>query len=115
MGCTRSLLKIWGESGRIGVLLLALLSPSSVWAAFASQFSFSVGEMYNDNIFFSKEKEDDFITIIRPTLHLFYAPTGQAAPTLNLNISPTGLIYARHSELNDFGFSDTSSVSGGYT
>jgi hypothetical protein len=113
MGCTRSLLKIWGRFLVIIVFFLAVLSPSSLWAAFASQFSLSIGEQYNDNIFFAKKKEHDFITIITPTLHLYYAPTGQAAPTLNLDISPSGQIYARHSELNSFG--ENASVNGGYT
>ncbi len=115
MGCTRNRLKISGESVFVIALAAVLSLPSSAWAAFASQFSFSVGEQYNDNIFFEKKKDHDFVTVITPTLHLYYAPTGQAAPTLNLNISPSGLIYARHSDLNDFGFSDTSAVTGGYT
>jgi len=115
MGCTRNRLKISVESVFAIVLALTLVLPSSVWAAFASQFSFSVGEQYNDNIFFEKKKEHDFVTVITPTLHLYYAPTGQGAPTANLNISPTGLIYARHSDLNDFGFGDTSEINGGYT
>lgn len=115
MGCTRNLLKISAESVFAVVLAITLALPSNVWAAFASQFSFSVGEEYNDNIFFEKKKEHDFVTVITPTLHLYYAPTGQGAPTANLNISPAGLIYARHSDLNDFGFSDTSAVTGGYT
>src|SRR6266540_4749555 len=113
MGCTRSLLKIWGKCAVISVLVLCLWLPSPVWAAFASQLSLLLGEEYNDNIFFTKKKEHDFVTIITPTLHLYYAPTGQAAPTLNLNISPSGHIYARHSELNSFG--DNASVNGGYT
>jgi len=115
MGCTRNRSKIWVSYVIIFECSILLLLPSSVWAAFASQFSLTVGEEYNDNIFFERNKESDFVTIIRPTLHLYYAPTGQAAPTLNLNISPTGLIYARHSDLNDFGFTDTSSIDGGYT
>jgi hypothetical protein len=115
MGCTRNLLKISAESVFAVVLIVTLALPSRAWAAFASQFSFSVGEQYNDNIFFEKKKEHDFVTVITPTLHLYYAPTGQGAPTANLNISPTGLIYARHSDLNDFGFTDTSAVTGGYT
>jgi hypothetical protein len=115
MGCTRNRSKIWVNCLPIFAFFLFLLPPSSVWAAFASQFSLLVGEQYNDNIFFERKKEYDFVTVIRPTLHLFYAPTGQAAPTLNLNISPTGLIYARNSELNDFGFGDTSAINGGYT
>lgn len=115
MGCTRNRLKTWVKSFGIAAFSVFLLLPAGAWAAVASQFSFTVGQQYNDNIFFDRTREHDFITIIRPTLHLFYAPPGQAAPTLNLNISPTGTIYARHSELNDFGFSDTSSINGGYT
>src|SRR5690349_21856648 len=115
MGCTRSRLRISAESFFAVALVLTLALPSNGWAAFASQFSFSVGEQYNDNIFFEKKKEHDFVTVITPALHLYYAPTGQSAPTANLNISPTGLIYARHSNLNDFGFSDTSAITGGYT
>jgi hypothetical protein len=72
-----------------------------------------VGEQYNDNIFFQRDKESDFVTIITPTLHLFYAPTGQAVPTLTLDLSPSGQIYARHSELNNFG--EEFSARGGYT
>ncbi|HZA57468.1 MAG TPA: hypothetical protein VE616_24705 [Candidatus Udaeobacter sp.] len=113
MGCTRNPLRIWGRFFVVVIFLLAALSPSAVWAAFASQFSLSVGEQYNDNIFFARKKEHDFVTIITPTLHLYYAPTGQAEPTLNLNISPSGEIYARHSELNSFG--ETASVNGDYT
>jgi len=115
MGCTRNRLRISAEGVFAVVFVLTLGLPSRTWAAFASQFSLSVGEQYNDNIFFEKKKEHDFVTVITPTLHLYYAPTGQAAPTANLNISPSGLIYARHSELNDFGFNDTSAVTGGYT
>jgi len=115
MGCTRNRSKIWGECAILAVFCTLLLQPSDVWAAFASQFSLSVGEEYSDNIFFSKNKESDFVTVITPTLSLYYAPVGQAAPTLNLNISPSGQIYAQHSELNNFGFNDNSSVNGGYT
>ena len=115
MGCTRNRSKIWGECAILAVFCTLLLQPSDVWAAFASQFSLSVGEEYSDNIFFSKNKESDFVTVITPTLSLYYAPVGQVAPTLNLNISPSGQIYAQHSELNNFGFNDNSSVNGGYT
>jgi hypothetical protein len=115
MGCTRNRSKIWDKCLLIFAWFVLLVPPSTVWGAFASQFSLSVGEQYNDNIFFQRKKESDFVTIITPTLHLYYAPTGQAAPTLNLNISPSGQIYARHSELNGFGFNDNASVNGGYT
>ena len=113
MGCTRNRLKTWGECFRIFVLFGFFLTPSAVLAAVASQFSLSVGEQYNDNIFFQKNKEHDFVTVITPTLHFFYAPTGQAAPTLNLDISPSAQFYARHSELNNFG--DELSSGGSYT
>ena len=72
-------------------------------AQFTSQFSLAVGEEYNDNIFFSKQKEHDFITNITPTLSLVYQPAGRQAPTFNVNISPTALIFARHSDQNNFG------------
>ena len=113
MGCTRSRSKILGECAILALFCTFLLWPNDIWAAFASQFSLSVGEQYSDNIFFSKEKESDFITVITPTLSLFYAPIGQAEPTLNLNISPGGQVYARHGELNNFG--ENSAVNGGYT
>ncbi len=115
MACTRNRSRISVEAILAAAVALTLALPSGAWAAFASQFSFSVGEQYNDNIFFEKKKEHDFVTVITPALHLYYAPTGQGAPTANLNISPTGLLYARHSDLNDFGFTDTSAVTGGYT
>lgn len=114
MGCTRNRSKIWGDCGVLAGVFFYLLLPSEVWAAFASQLSMSVGEEYSDNIFYSKDKEHDFVTNITPTLSFYYAPLGQAAPTGSLNISPSGQIYARHSGLSGFGF-DNSSINGGYT
>ncbi|HWP59960.1 MAG TPA: hypothetical protein VNL14_18860 [Candidatus Acidoferrales bacterium] len=73
----------------------------------------SVGEEYNDNIFFSKDRVSDFITVITPNLTLLYAPPTEIAPTFTLNIAPSGLLYARHSELNNFG--ENLSLNGGYT
>ena len=113
MGCTRNRLKIWVDCLRVIALAVFLLPPSPLWAAFASQFSLLVGEQYSDNIFFSKSKEHDFVTIFTPTLTLLYAPPGQVAPTLNLNMSSSGEIYARHNDLNNFG--DNINVNGGYT
>jgi hypothetical protein len=115
MGCTRNRSKIWGERAVLAVLWVLIIRPDDLWAAFASQFSLSVGEEYTDNLFFSKKKEHDFVTVITPTLSLYYAPIGQTEPTLNLNISPSGQIYARHGELTTFGFTDNSSINGGYT
>jgi hypothetical protein len=113
MGCTKSHSRIWDEWTLLVGVVFCLALPANAWAAFASQFSLSAGEQYSDNIFFSKSKEHDFVTIFTPTLTLFYAPEGQVVPTLNLNISPSGEIYARHSDLNNFG--DNVSVNGGYT
>lgn len=113
MGCIRNRSKIWGECAILTLFCTFLLRPGEAWAALASQFSLSVGEQYSDNIFFSKNKDSDFVTVITPTLSLFYAPIGQAAPTLNLNISPSGHIYAQHGELNGFG--DNAAINGGYT
>src|SRR5512147_541195 len=107
MGCIRSHSKIWASFAAGLAFIVYFAFPSSAWAAFASQFSLSVGEEYTDNVFFEKQKSHDFITIITPTLSLYYAPEGQVEPTLNLNISPSGFIYARHSDLNGFGANST--------
>jgi hypothetical protein len=112
MGCIRSLSKILARWTAVGVVFVNLLFPVELWAAFASQFSLGVGEQYNDNIFFAKAKEHDFITTFIPTLSFFYAPPGEVAPTGSLSITPNGQIYARHSELNNFG--DNISVNGTY-
>jgi hypothetical protein len=113
MGFIRSHSRIWGRWIFLVGAVFSFASPVDGWAAFASQFSLLVGEQYSDNIFFSKDKEHDFVTIFIPTLTLLYAPPGEVAPTLNLNISSSGEIYARHSDLNNFG--DNIWVSGGYT
>ncbi len=103
MGCIKSRSKTWGEVVGGLVVLISLVLPTSSWAAFASQFSLGVGEEYNDNIFFSKQKDHDFISTLVPTLSFFYAPAGQIVPTATLSIAPMGELYARHSELNNFG------------
>lgn len=112
MGCTRNPSRILGDRLFVFALLLALTFPSSVWGAFATQFSFTTGEAYSDNIFFSKDREHDFITFFTPTLTLLYAPEGQVSPTLNVNISPRYEIYARNSDLNNF---DNIAANAGYS
>ena len=97
----------------VGVFLVCLLYSNRAEAAFATQFSFTAGELYTDNLFFTKQKDHDFVTTLTPTFSILYAPEGSEIPTLNLNISPAGSIFARHSELNNFG--DNWSLSGGYT
>jgi hypothetical protein len=113
MACIRSRSKIWYEGLVLLVLIEGWILPKPGWGAFASQFSLNVEEQYNDNIFFTRNKEHDFVTSFTPTLSFLYAPEGQVDPTGRLNISPRGQIYARHSELNNFG--DNLSVNGAYT
>ena len=115
MACTKNLTTITVKCITLLLFSFFILLPNQVWAALASQFSFSVGEQYSDNIFFSKNKQSDFVTVFTPTLSLYYAPTGVAEPTFNLNISPSGRIYADHRELNSFGFTDGGSIGGGYS
>ncbi len=112
MGCTSNLSKIWAELAVL-IGISTFLFPPPVWAAFASQFSFAASEGYSDNIFFSKDKEHDFFTVFTPKLTLLYAPPGQVVPTLNLDMSTSGEIFARHSGLSNFG--KNVSVSGAYT
>jgi hypothetical protein len=113
MGCTRNHLKIWGERAFLVVVILITVLPSKSWAAFASQFSLSAGEEYNDNIFFTNSSRvHDFITIFSPTFTFLYAPPGQVVPTLNINLSPSYQIYALHSDLNNW---DNFSGNAGYT
>lgn len=81
-------------------------------AQFASRFSLSIAEEYNDNIFFSKQREHDFITNITPTFTLLYQPPVASASPFTLNISPTGQIFALHPKQNNFG--DGLNINGGY-
>ena len=96
----------------LGVVLVNVNSAVS-WAAFASKFLLSVGEQYTDNVFFSKDKEHDFVTVLTPTLTLLFAPQGEIAPTANINFSPSAQLFSQHSELNNFG--RTMSMNAGYT
>jgi hypothetical protein len=112
MDCIRNHLRIWNSWSVIVGIVLGLFVPAVGHAAFASRFSLLVGEEYNDNIFFSKEKEHDFVTIITPTLTFLYAPAGQIAPTFKLDVSPSAYFFARHSDANSFG--DDLSLNGAY-
>ena len=95
------------------VLIFGIFSYRNAEAQFSSQFSLSVGEEYNDNIFFTKQRDHDFVTHITPSLTLLYHTGGETSPRLRLDISPTGQIYARHSELNNFG--RNFNLGGGYS
>jgi hypothetical protein len=114
MDCIRNRSRIWGSwlllvSGVASYLFSANLAE----ARFAISFSPTLGELYTDNIFYTRDKEHDFVTTITPTVSILYAPEGQTVPILNLNISPSAVIFARHSELNNFG--DNVGLNGGYT
>jgi hypothetical protein len=111
MGCIRNCLRIW--SSWLLVVSVSLFSANDAEARFAVKFSPTLGELYTDNIFYTRDKESDFVTTITPTLSILYAPEGQAVPILNLDISPSGVIFARHSELSSFG--DSIALTGGYT
>jgi hypothetical protein len=101
-----------GALAIFGVIVSGSLTDGC-WAAFASNYSMSLGEQFTDNVFFTKDKSSDFITLITPTLNLLYAPQGATVPTINLSISPQGQIFARHGDLNNFG--RRMSMNAGYT
>jgi hypothetical protein len=113
MACTKNPSKTWASLLLLVTAGVYLLSADYAEARFAIKFSPTLGELYTDNIFYTRDKEHDFVTTITPTLSILYAPEGQTAPILNLNISPSGVIFARHSELNNFG--DNLALNGGYT
>jgi hypothetical protein len=113
MGCTKNHSRTWNKWILIVVSIGWLLYSDIAGAAFAIKSSLTFGELYTDNIFFTKNKDHDFVTTITPSLSLLYAPEGQTIPTLNLTISPSGVIFARHPELNNFG--DNWNLNGGYT
>src|SRR6266850_2476011 len=113
MACTRNRSRIWVSWLLLVVGIVYLISANRAEARFAISFSPTLGELYTDNIFYTKNKEADFVTTITPTLSILYASEGQTAPSLNLNIWSSGVIFARHSELNNFG--DNWGLDGGYT
>jgi len=94
----------WIFYGALTLLsFLPILFPLDAHGGFASRVSLSLREEYNDNIFFDKDKEADFITFISPTLSLFYAPPDQTVPVFRADLTPDGQIFARHSEASNFG------------
>jgi len=113
MACTRNRSRIWVSWLLLVVGIVYLISANRAEARFAISFSPTLGELYTDNIFYTRNKEHDFVTTITPTVSILYAPEGQTVPILNLNISPSAVIFARHSELNNFG--DNVGLNGGYT
>ncbi|HEX2229514.1 MAG TPA: hypothetical protein VHM64_20450 [Candidatus Binatia bacterium] len=91
-------------AGITSVTLIFLIATfRQTEAQVLGQFSLTIAEEFNDNIFFSREREHDFITQVIPTFSLTYQPGGLTAPTFQLNLSPVGQIFARHPGENNFG------------
>jgi hypothetical protein len=91
----------------------ALFPATEVLAGFAASLSLSLGEEYDDNIFFATKKQSDFVTLFAPTFTLLYVPPSETIPTFVAGLSTAGQIFTRHSELNNFG--DNVSLNAGYT
>jgi len=81
----------------------SLAFVSDVKAGFAGRFSLSLGEEYSDNIFFEQNKQHDFVTTIKPTFSILYAPPGLTTPIFSADLTPQGQVFARHSENSNFG------------
>ncbi len=85
------------------VFCVPLVMTSQAQANWASRFSIASGEVYSDNIFFSRNKENDFVTLLAPTLSLAYKPSNYPEPTFNVSLSSPVELFARHGELNNIG------------
>ena len=103
-------LKWWAA---IGVCYVVTFFPDMATARFASRFSLSTAEEYNDNIFFSEQKTHDFVTIITPALHFLYQPQFRTNSLFVLDINAPAEIYARNDEQTNFG--DRFSLRASYT
>jgi len=102
-----SQLGVLGVFARVIVVLIICLISGLVptpWAeaGFASRFSFSFSQEFNDNIFFEEQKEGDFITSFIPNLTFLYAPPTHEIPTFVFNIMSPIQIYANNSDRNNF-------------
>ncbi len=87
------------------VLAFYLVSffPALAAARVASRFSFSAGEEYNDNIFFSEKKSHDLVTVLTPALHFLYQPQYRTDAFLTADLNTSAEIYPRHGELTNIG------------
>jgi len=84
------------------LLFAVLASTPQAEAGFASRFTFSFSEEFNDNIFFEEQKEGDFITSLIPEFTLLFAPLAHEIPTFTANIRSPIQIYANNSDRNNF-------------
>lgn len=85
------------------VFCFPFVMTSQAQANWASRFSLAGGEVYSDNIFFSRNKESDFVTLLAPTLSFAYKPSGYPEPTFNVGLSAPVEIFTQHSERNNIG------------
>ena len=83
-------------------LVFGVVSMQRAEAGFASRFTFSFSEEFNDNIFFKPVKNSDFVTSFIPGFTLLYAPLGHEIPTFTANIRSPIQIYANNSDRNNF-------------
>ena len=111
MDCTKNRSKTLVRIYFLAFPILFLLSLGRAQAQFSSRFSLSVGEEYTDNLFLDKTKENDFVTFIIPKLSFSYSYPAEITPRLTFSLAPAGHIYARHSELNNFGFTQAENAS----
>jgi hypothetical protein len=101
---SRAINHLQGRWLRLTVSLLIIVTVEPLaHAGIVSRFSVATGELYSDNIFFSQKKEDDFVTLLAPTLSLVYKPSGYPEPTFNMSLSSPAEIFAQHSDLNNIG------------
>lgn len=65
MACIRNPLRIWAS---LFLLFAAVYLASADYAEarFAVKLSPTLGELYTDNLFYTKDKEHDFVTTITP-------------------------------------------------
>ena len=67
MGCIRNRSRIWASWLLLVVGIVYLVSADRAEARFAIGFSPTLGELYTDNIFYTKNnKEHDFVTYNNP-------------------------------------------------
>jgi len=86
----------------VSFLAIVVAEPSAQ-ANWTSRFSLATGELFSDNIFFSQDKEYDFVSMVIPSLSLAYKPSGYPEPTLTASLSSPVEIFARNSDLNNIG------------
>ena len=87
---------LWGS-------LFGALWVRGVEAGFVSRFSLSASEEYNDNVFFTKSKQEDFITSFTPALSFAYAPPNQPDSTFTADLTTSAQLFAHDPKRNNFG------------